>query len=120
VNASRTAGLIGEYYKGENFETLVFKRIDPAIDFDWTGKSPFEAATNPAMLKTTELQLDLPRGDYVATWINTLTGAADKTQPFTHAGGIHKLVSAPYFEDIALDLRHVQPRTGKQILHIQR
>jgi hypothetical protein len=120
VNSSRTAGLIGEYYKGENFDTLVFKRIDPAIDFDWTGKSPFDPTTNPAMLKTIELQVDLPRGDYVATWINTLTGAADKIQPFTHRGGIGKLVSAPYYEDIALDLRRAPPRMGKQILNIQR
>jgi hypothetical protein len=118
VNANRTTGLVGDYYRGQEFDALVFKRIDPLINFDWTGKSPFDPETNPAMLKTTELQLDLARGDYVATWINTLTGAIAKTQPFAHSGGARKLVSAPYYEDIALDLRRVKARTGKRILDI--
>jgi hypothetical protein len=116
VNANRTIGLIGEYYQGQNFDTLVFKRIDPVIDFDWTGKSPFDPATNPAMLKTAKLQLDLPAGDFMATWVNTLTGATAKTEPIRHNGGVRTLVSPQYFEDIALDVRRVKGRTGKQIL----
>jgi mannan endo-1,4-beta-mannosidase len=30
-------GLNGKYYSGRNFETLIFERIDPTINFDWTG-----------------------------------------------------------------------------------
>jgi hypothetical protein len=118
VNADRRVGLIGEYYTGQNFDTLVFKRFDPVIDFDWTGRSPFEAAENVPTVKTTELQLDLPRGDYTATWVSTLTGGTEKITTFAHPGGIRRLLSAPYAEDIALDLRRVQPRVGKRILDI--
>lgn len=116
INSQRRVGLDGVYYTGENFDTLVFKRIDPSIDFDWTGKSPFDPATNPAMMKTAELELDLPRGNYTATWINTRTGAVAKTQTFAHGGGAQRVVSPAYDEDIALDIRKAQGRVGKQIL----
>ncbi|MBN2536103.1 MAG: hypothetical protein JXB88_24695 [Spirochaetales bacterium] len=33
-------GLLGEYYTGMNFDTLVLTRVDPAIDFDWGTGSP--------------------------------------------------------------------------------
>lgn len=33
-------GLTGNYYNGMNFETAVFSRIDPAINFDWGNGSP--------------------------------------------------------------------------------
>jgi hypothetical protein len=118
VNSRRGPGLDAEYYMGENFETLAFKRVDPIIDFDWTGKSPFDPAANPLMVKTMELQLDLPRGEFFATWINPMTGAVAKTQPFAHAGGIARLASPPYLEDIALDLRRMQTRVGKRLLNI--
>lgn len=34
------SGLQGEYYNGRNFDKKILTRIDPQIDFDWTGKSP--------------------------------------------------------------------------------
>lgn len=105
LSAQRRLGLDGEYYTGENFDRLVFKRIDPAIDFDWAGKTPFDAATNALALKTAELELALPRGEYTATWINTRTGAAAKSQRFVHREGTRRVVSPAYDEDIALDLR---------------
>ncbi|MGO8670000.1 MAG: PA14 domain-containing protein [Capsulimonadaceae bacterium] len=37
---SGSPGLLGLYYYGNNFGRLVFKRIDPAIDFDWTNTGP--------------------------------------------------------------------------------
>jgi hypothetical protein len=117
VNSRRGPGLEGEYYTGENFQTLVFKRVDPIINFDWTGRSPFDPPTRFTR-KTTDLQLELPRGEYVATWINTRTGAADKTQRFSHRGGARTLTSAPYDEDIALDLRQSQRRIGKQLIEV--
>lgn len=33
-------GLKGDYYDGTNFERKVFSRIDPQINFDWSGRSP--------------------------------------------------------------------------------
>jgi hypothetical protein len=118
VNARGRLGLDGEYYTGENFQTLVFKRADLAIDFDWTGKSPFDPATNELMQKTAELELALPRGEYAATWINTRTGAVAKSQRFAHRDGTRRLISPAYDEDIALDLRKTQPRVGKRVIEI--
>jgi hypothetical protein len=117
-NSRRTVGLDGEYYMGQNFETLAFKRVDATIDFDWTGKSPFDPATNPMMMKTANLQLDLPGGDYVATWINPITGAVAQSLRFNHGGGLRNVASPAYLEDIALDLRRAPPRVGKQILNV--
>lgn len=118
INSRRAPGLDAEYYTGDNFQTLVFKRVDPSIAFDWTGKSPFEPASNRQAFKTTELDVAIGRGDYVAMWINTRTGAADKTQRFSHRGGTRTLISAPYEEDIALDLRRARARVGKRILDV--
>lgn len=36
-------GLIGNYYNGREFDQLVFRRIDPAIDFNWFLGSPSDA-----------------------------------------------------------------------------
>lgn len=33
-------GLRGEYYTGTNFDRKVVTRLDPEINFDWTGRSP--------------------------------------------------------------------------------
>jgi hypothetical protein len=49
-----------------------------------------------------ELVLDLPRGDWKADWVNTKTGAVDKTESFSHTGGPKTLASPAYDEDIAL------------------
>jgi hypothetical protein len=118
VNSQRRQGLDAEYFIGQNFDSLAFRRVDQAIDFDWTGKSPFDPAANPAMAKTAELQLDLPRGWYSATWIDTQTGVAAKSQKFAHGGGLAKIVSAPYLEDMALDLRQTKEQIGKKILNV--
>lgn len=52
----------------------------------------------------TEAQLDLeiPKGDYTAEWVNTETGRIEKTDAFQHSGGIMRLVSPKYSEDIAV------------------
>jgi hypothetical protein len=41
VNAAQAGnGLTGRYYNGINFNTLVFTRIDPRVDFTWGSASP--------------------------------------------------------------------------------
>lgn len=40
VNAAGGNGLTGRYYSGTNFNTLVFTRIDPTVDFTWGNASP--------------------------------------------------------------------------------
>lgn len=41
-------GLSGNYYNGKNFETFVFSRIDPQINFDWGNGSPGSGINNDA------------------------------------------------------------------------
>ena len=50
------------------------------------------------------LLCNVPAGRYHADWLNTLTGAVDKTENVTHGGGTLTLTSPPYSEDIALRL----------------
>lgn len=40
VPADHGSGLLGAYYSGSSFETLVLERIDPRIDFDWADRAP--------------------------------------------------------------------------------
>lgn len=49
-----------------------------------------------------ELAIDLPAGAYRAEWLNTRTGAIDRNESIDHAGGVRKLASPAYTEDIAL------------------
>ena len=50
----------------------------------------------------TPLKVDLPRGRYVAEWLNTKTGKIDKKEAFEHTGGSRTLKSPKYKDDIAL------------------
>jgi len=50
----------------------------------------------------TPLKVDLPRGRYVAEWLNTKTGKIDKQEAFEHTGGSRTLKSPKYKDDIAL------------------
>jgi hypothetical protein len=51
------------------------------------------------------LEVEMPAGKYRAEWINTKTGAVDKSEDFEHSGGTRKLASPDYREDIALRVR---------------
>ncbi|TKJ33989.1 MAG: hypothetical protein CEE38_19290 [Planctomycetes bacterium B3_Pla] len=48
------------------------------------------------------LELELPRGNYRAEWLNTKTGKIDKKQTFEHTGGNKTLPSPLYNDDVAL------------------
>ena len=48
------------------------------------------------------LTLELPEGPYKADWVNTKTGAVDKTETFDHSGGPKPLASPRYSSDVAL------------------
>jgi hypothetical protein len=117
LTARNQPGLDAEYFTGQNFDLSSFRRVDPLIDFDWSAKSPFDPATNPAMAKLARLELNLPAGEYVAHWINTLNGQIERPLRFTHRGGSAILSSPPYLEDIALEI-HPYISSGKRILDI--
>ena len=51
------------------------------------------------------LTLTMPAGRYEVRWVNTLTGAVDKSEQIRHAGGKLSLTSPPYTEDVALSVR---------------
>ncbi len=93
-------GLKGEYFGDRGMKKLRLVRTEPVVDFDWTGRSPLvRAVEGPAPVA---LALDLPAGPYKAEWMNPVTGAVDKLESFDHAGGVKKLASPPFSEDIAL------------------
>ena len=50
----------------------------------------------------TSLKLALPAGRYQAEWINTKSGAIDKTEKFEHHSGVKKLVSPKFVVDVVL------------------
>jgi hypothetical protein len=45
-NVGNGTGLSGNYYNGQNFETPVFSRLDPTINFDWGNGSPGTGINN--------------------------------------------------------------------------
>lgn len=53
------------------------------------------------------LEVDMPAGKYRAEWINTKTGAVDKSQDFDHTGDIKSLKSPEYREDIVLRVKRI-------------
>lgn len=59
-------GLTGHYYLGKDFAKLVFERVDPAVDFDWTQTPP------PG----------LPRTGYSVRWTGTIEIAKSGTYGF--------------------------------------
>jgi hypothetical protein len=53
------------------------------------------------------LVLNLPRGRYQTHWVNTKTGAVDKSETFDHEGGEKELASPEFVVDVALRIvRH--------------
>ena len=51
--------------------------------------------------------IELPAGSWKADWLNTKTGAVDKTESFAHGGGRRRLDSPKFIEDIALGIRRI-------------
>jgi hypothetical protein len=59
-----------------------------------------EKAVDPAA--SVELAVALPAGAFRAEWVNTQTGAVDRTEEFEHPGGERTLASPAFAEDVAL------------------
>jgi hypothetical protein len=58
-----------------------------------------------ATLRTAELTVDLPPGDYTLDWIDPKTGRVAKQDRLSHPGGLRAVISPPYKEDIALRIK---------------
>jgi hypothetical protein len=65
-------GLEAHYFSGCNFEKLVCKRLDPTIDFEWTGESPAPGLTDSLYSVRWTGTLEIPEG---GEW--TITIAVD-------------------------------------------
>jgi hypothetical protein len=101
-------GLKAEYFSDRAMKKLRLVRAEPAVDFDWTSRSPLvRAEAGPAPV---DLALDLSSGSYTAEWVNPVTGAVDKAERFDHAGGTKTIVSPPFVEDMALRVKRVGGR----------
>ena len=48
------------------------------------------------------LDVDLPRGQFKAEWINVLDGSIARKDAFQHSGGNKSLAAPEYQDDIAL------------------
>jgi hypothetical protein len=55
--------------------------------------------------KEANVTLDLPRGEYVAEWVNSKTGKTNRKEALAHDGGARELRSPGYSEDIGLRIR---------------
>jgi hypothetical protein len=53
------------------------------------------------------LGINLPAATYRADWVNTKSGAVDKTETFSHGGGSRSISSPTYAADIALRVRNI-------------
>jgi len=55
--------------------------------------------------KLADLSVELPAGNYMVQWLDTLTGKMVLTEKRRHAGGAATLKVPPYGDDIALSIR---------------
>jgi hypothetical protein len=92
-------GLEGDYFDGNDLRTKRLTRTDAKVDFDWAQRGPFPFDTRT---RSFEVLLDLPAGTYAVDWVNPRTGAVDKSQNFSHAGGGRSIASPLFSEDVAL------------------
>ena len=63
------------------------------------------------------LVVDMPSGIYTAEWLNTKTGAIDKSEIFNHGGGQRTIVSPTYSDDIALGIKKANQAASALIGH---
>lgn len=101
------SGLRGEYFSGLNFDAHKFTRADKTVDFSWNMQSPFSVPPRPS---NTELQIELPAGNYKAEWIDTAQGSVASAETFNHNGGARTLKAPRYTDDIALKIKAVKAR----------
>lgn len=92
-------GLKGDYFAGQNMEDKKLSRIDEAIDFNWSRKSPFDQGVSQALHS---LRLLLPEGNYQAEWIDPASGRSKRLKSFDHLGGEATLICPPFESDLAL------------------
>jgi len=95
-------GLQGDYFDGRDLRTKKLTRTEAKVEFDWSQRGPFPLESRD---RSFELLIELPSGSYTADWINPKTGAVDKSQNFSHAGGGRSLGSPIFSEDVALRIK---------------
>jgi alpha-D-xyloside xylohydrolase len=63
----KPGGLTGQYFNGENFDTLVGTRVDPTIDFTWTTSPPLTLGRDRYSVRWTGFIMMDHTGDYSLT-----------------------------------------------------
>ncbi len=97
------AGLKAEYFKDAWLSDLQLARNDATVDFAWGTKGPLNKPRDPNA--PTNLQIELPAGNYSAEWIDPITGAVTKKESFKHNGGTRQFSAPNYKDDIALRIK---------------
>jgi hypothetical protein len=95
-------GLQADYFDGRDLRTKKLSRTEAKVEFDWSQRGPFALESRD---RSFELLIDLPSGTYTADWVNPKTGATDKSQNFSHAGGGRSLGSPIFSDDVALRIK---------------
>ena len=97
------AGLKAEYFKDAWLSDLQLARNDADVNFSWGTKGPLNVPRDSN--EPTNLQLALPAGNYLAEWIDPVTGIVTRRENFKHSGGVRQCNAPNYKDDIALRVK---------------
>jgi hypothetical protein len=99
-------GLEGEYFETMDLKEKRMTRADLTINFDWSQSSPFaKRGAVSADRRSVELELALPDGSYGVEWVDPVSGRKTDGGTVRAAGGVAKVRSPEYQEDLALAVR---------------
>jgi hypothetical protein len=71
----------------------------------YLGRLPEKDKPQPDNEQSASLQLALPDGDYIVSWLNVLTGEKSKPQKVKSSAGLVKLHAPVFRDDIAFSIR---------------
>lgn len=95
------AGLQGDYFIGQDLQNKWHTRIDPQIHFNWGRNLPFTRSPDDPPIR---LELSVPTGAWIATWIDPISGNVLKDERLRHKEGLLVVEAPPFLNDVALRL----------------
>jgi hypothetical protein len=95
-------GLQGDYFEDVDLRSKRLTRTDAKMEFDWAQRGPFPLESRTRSFR---VLIDVASGSYTADWINPKTGFVDKSQNFSHSGGVRSLDAPLFIDDVALRIK---------------
>lgn len=95
---TRSSGLLGEYFFGNQFQSSWRSRVDPQVQFAWGTDGPFPESTEggPA-----HVRVQLPEGRWNVEWMEPVSGRVLGKSRLS-GGGERSLGMPEYQEDLVL------------------